>query len=77
MVVMTSGSMTELTDAHRALASLAVSRRDLQPLRTYLRKLTAITQAMLKALIPGTSLRSPRLRWKCLQRNPGQETSMS
>jgi sigma-54 dependent transcriptional regulator, acetoin dehydrogenase operon transcriptional activator AcoR len=55
-VVLTSCPLVDLDGPHRALASLALTRHDLQPLRTYPHKLAAAANSILKELLPDSSL---------------------
>lgn len=55
-VVMTSAPLGELGGPHRALASLALSRHELQPLRTYPHKLAAVAKSVLAKLLPDSTI---------------------
>ncbi|QVI27277.1 hypothetical protein MN2019_24190 [Mycolicibacterium neoaurum] len=55
-VVMTSTPTDSLEGPHRALASLALSRHDLQPLRVCLHRIAPITKDLLKQLLPQSTV---------------------
>ncbi|KXX55864.1 hypothetical protein AZG88_02175 [Rhodococcus sp. LB1] len=55
-VVLTSAPLTELGTAHRALASLALTRHDLQPLRSYPHKLASVATSVLAEILPDSAV---------------------
>ncbi|MFC9356215.1 sigma-54-dependent Fis family transcriptional regulator [Rhodococcus sp. NPDC057014] len=55
-VVMTSAPLGELSTPHRALASLALTRHELQPLRTYPHKLASVAKSVLAELLPESTV---------------------
>lgn len=55
-VVLTSAPLTELGTAHRALASLALTRHELQPLRSYPHKLASVTKSVLSDILPDSAV---------------------
>ena len=55
-VVLTGAPLSALDDPQRALTSLALTRHDLQPLRTYPHKLAAVVKSLLADLIPDSTL---------------------
>lgn len=55
-VVLTSAPLNDLAGAHRALASLALTRHDLQPLRTYPHKLAGVVKSVLAEILPDSSV---------------------
>ena len=55
-VVLTSAPMPDLDNPHRALASLALTRHELQPLRTYPHKLAAVAKSVLAELLPESTV---------------------
>ncbi|WP_206007059.1 sigma-54-dependent Fis family transcriptional regulator [Rhodococcus pseudokoreensis] len=55
-VVLAGAPLSELDNPHRALASLALTRHDLQPLRTYPHKLAGIVKSVLEDLLPNSTV---------------------
>ena len=55
-VVLTGGPLTALDEPHRALASLALTRHDLQPLRTYPHKLAGVVKSLLADILPDSTI---------------------
>ena len=55
-VVLTSAPVPDLDNPHRALASLALTRHELQPLRTYPHKLAAFAKSVLAELLPESTV---------------------
>lgn len=55
-VVLTSTTQAALDGPHRALASVALTRHDLQPLRTFPHKLAGITKCLLADLLPKSTI---------------------
>ncbi|MFC9839086.1 sigma-54-dependent Fis family transcriptional regulator [Rhodococcus sp. NPDC127530] len=55
-VVLTSAPLTELGTAHRALASLALTRHELQPLRSYPHKLASVAKSVLAEILPDSAV---------------------
>ena len=55
-VVLTGAPMNALDDPHRALASVALTRHDLQPLRTYPHKLAGVVKSVLAELLPTSAI---------------------
>ena len=55
-VVLTSAPVLDLDNPHRALASLALTRHELQPLRTYPHKLAAVAKSVLAELLPESTV---------------------
>ncbi|MFD6059480.1 sigma-54-dependent Fis family transcriptional regulator [Rhodococcus wratislaviensis] len=55
-VVLTSAPLTELGNPHQALASLALTRHELQPLRTYPHKLAGVAKSVLAELLPASTV---------------------
>ncbi|MFE5708483.1 sigma-54-dependent Fis family transcriptional regulator [Rhodococcus koreensis] len=55
-VVLTSAPVPDLDNPHRALASLALTRHELQPLRTYPHKLAAVAKSVLAELLPESTV---------------------
>ena len=55
-VVLTGAPLSAFSDPHRALASLALTRHDLQPLRTYPHKLASVVKSFLADLLPHSTI---------------------
>lgn len=55
-VVLTSLPVDELGDSHRVLASMALTRHDLQPVRTYPHRLPAVIRSILGDVVPGSTV---------------------
>ncbi|MGB7239690.1 MAG: helix-turn-helix domain-containing protein [Rhodococcus sp. (in: high G+C Gram-positive bacteria)] len=55
-VVLTSIPIAELSNPHRALASQALTRRELQPLRSYPHKLVSIVKSVVSEVAPGSAI---------------------
>ena len=55
-VVLTAAPMNDLDDPHRALASVALTRHDLQPLRAHPRKLAGLVKSVLAELLPNSAI---------------------
>lgn len=55
-IVLTCVPLSELQGPHRALASLALTRHELQPLRSYPHRLARVVKTLLAELVPNSSL---------------------
>ena len=55
-IVLTCVPLSELQGPHRALASLALTRHELQPLRSYPHRLAGVVKTLLAELVPNSSL---------------------
>ena len=73
-VVLAGAPLAALDGQHRALASLALTRHDLQPLRTYPHKLAGMVKSLLAELLPNSTIEIAPSNCSASRHNRGRAT---